>query len=62
MFGLQFEIVGCFNGYKECDYVNGLLCGQKTEYIDKNGNIKIWTGPTIDKKTIYARILIKMRA
>jgi hypothetical protein len=58
----QFEIVGCFNGYKECDYVNGLLCGQKTEYIDKNGNIKIWTGPTINKKTTYFRILIKIRA
>lgn len=57
----QFEIVGCFNGYKECGYVNGLLCGQKTEYIDKNGNIKIWTGPTIDKKAIYARILIRHR-
>ena len=57
----QFEIVGCFNGYKECDYVNGLLCGQKTEYIDKNGKIKIWTGPTINKKTIYARILIRHR-
>lgn len=57
----QFEIVGGFNAYKECDYENGLLCGQKTEYIDKNGNIKIWTGPTINKKTIYARILIRHR-
>lgn len=55
----QFEIVGCFNGYKECDYESGLLCGERTEYVDKNGKAKIWTGPTINKKTKYFRVLIK---
>jgi hypothetical protein len=57
----QFEIVGGFNGYKECDYENSLLCGTPTEYIDKNGVTKIWNGPTINKKSIYYRILIKRR-
>lgn len=57
----QFEIIGGFNGYKECDYENSLLCGEKTEYIDKNGKVKIWTGPTINKKTLYYRILIKKK-
>lgn len=55
----QFEIVGGFNGYKECDYENSLLCGTPTEYIDKSGVTKIWNGPTINKKSIYYRILIK---
>ena len=55
----QFEIIGGFNGYKESDEVNGLLCGTPTEYIDKNGNVKVWTGPTINKKTCYYRILIR---
>lgn len=57
----QFEIIGGFNGYKECDYENALLCGTPTEYVDKNGKTKIWTGPTINKKTVYYRILIRRR-
>ena len=57
----QFEIIGGFNGYKECDYENALLCGTPTEYVDKNGKTKIWTGPTINKKTVYYRILIRKK-
>lgn len=57
----QFEILGVFNGYKECDIENGLLCGNKTPYIDKKENEKIWTGPTIDKKTKYTRLLIRRK-
>lgn len=57
----QFEIIGGFNGYKECDYENSLLCGSITEYIDKNGKIKKWTGPTVNKKSIYYRILIRKK-
>ena len=48
----QFEIIGVFNRYKECDYENALLCGTPTEYVDKNGKTKIWTGPTINKKRL----------
>ena len=57
----QFEIIGGFNGYKECDYENALLCGTPTEYVDKNGKTKIWTGPTINKKTVYYRLLIRRK-
>lgn len=57
----EFEIIGGFNGYKECDYENSLLCGSVTEYIDKNGKTKKWRGPTINKKTLYYRILIKRK-
>ena len=57
----QFEIIGGFNGYKECDYEHGLLCGSITPYIDKNGKEKKWTGPTINRQTKYYRILIKRR-
>lgn len=57
----QFEIIGGFNGYKECDYENSLLCGSITEYIDKNGKIKKWTGPTVNKKSLYYRILIRKK-
>ena len=57
----QFDSIGGFNGYKECDYENALLCGTPTEYVDKNGKTKIWTGPTINKKTVYYRILIRRK-
>ena len=60
-FLLQFEIIGGFNGYKECDYENSLLCGSITEYIDKNGKIKKWTCPTVNKKSLYYRILIRKK-
>lgn len=55
----QFEIVGGFNGYKECDNEHGLICGTPTEYIDKQGQVKVWNGPTISKKTVYYRLLIR---
>ena len=46
----QFEIIGGFT-----------LCGSITECIDKNGKIKKWTGPTINKKPLYYRILIRKK-
>lgn len=57
----QFEIIGGFNGYKECDYENSLLCGDVTEYYDKNNILKNWTGPTVNKHPKYYRILIRNR-
>ena len=58
----QFEIIGGFNGYKECDLENGLICGEMTEYIDsKTHAIKTWRGPTINKKTKYFRVLIRRK-
>ena len=58
----QFEIIGGFNGYKECDYESGLLCGRPTPYIKKGTNEeKIWTGPTINKIPKYYRVLIRRR-
>ena len=58
----QFEIIGGFNGYKECDYENGLLCGRPTPYIKKGtSEEKIWTGPTINKIPKYYRVLIRRR-
>lgn len=58
----DFEIIGGFNGYKECDYENGLLCGRPTPYIKKGtSEEKIWTGPTINKIPKYYRVLIRRR-
>lgn len=58
----QFEVIGGFNGYKECDLKNGLICGEMTEYIDsKTHTIKAWRGPTINKKTKYFRVLIRRK-
>ena len=55
-------IIGGFNGYKECDLENGLICGEMTEYIDsKTHAIKTWRGPTINKKTKYFRVLIRRK-
>ena len=58
----QFEIIGGFNGYSECDYLNGHICGTPTPYFDsKTQKEKIWTGPTVNKKTKYFRVLIKRK-
>lgn len=58
----QFEIIGGFNGYKESDPQNGLICGTETPYYDKkSGKEKTWTGPTVNKVTKYYRILIKRK-
>ena len=57
----QFEIIGGFNGYKECDIPNGLICGTETSYYDKNGDIKTWRGPTINKVSKYFRVLIRRK-
>lgn len=56
----QFEIIGVFNDYKKSDEKNGLLCGLLTECIDKN-EIRIWAGPTVNKKPIYIRLLIRLK-
>lgn len=58
----QFELIGGFNGYAECDYENGAICGEPTVYLDsKTKKEKIWTGPTINKETKYFRILIRRK-
>ena len=57
----QFEIIGGFNGYKECDLENGLICGDETSYIDKNGKTKYWQGPTLNKRPTYFRVLIRRK-
>lgn len=57
----QFEIIGGFNGYKECDLKNGLICGDETSYIDKNGKTKYWRGPTLNKRPTYFRVIIRRR-
>ena len=58
----QFEILGYFKGFKECDLENGFICGEMTEYIDsKTHAIKTWRGPTINKKTKYFRVLIRRK-
>ena len=57
----QFEILGRFNSCKECDLENGLICGDKTSYIDKNGKIKYWRGPTLNKRPTYCRVLIRRK-
>ena len=47
----QFEIIGGFNGYKERDLKNGLICGEMTEYIDsKTHAIKNGVAPLLIKK------------
>lgn len=57
----QFEIIGGFNGYKECDLENGLICGDETSYIDKNGKTKYWRGPTLNKRPTYFRVIIRRK-
>ena len=55
----KFELIGVFNDYKKQDKVNGCICGTNTEWIDKDGKVKMWRGPTVDKKTKYIRLIIK---
>lgn len=57
----QFEIIGGFNGYKECDLENGLICGDETSYVDKNGKTKYWRGPTLNKRPTYFRVIIRRK-
>ena len=57
----QFEIVGLFNRYSECDYENGFICGEKAEYVDSNGKILRSAGPVASRKSLYNRILIKRK-
>lgn len=58
----QFEILGCFKEFKECDLENGFIRGEMAEYIDpKTHAIKMWHGPTINKKAKYTRVLIRRK-
>ena len=57
----QFEIIGGFNGCKECDLENGLICGDETSYVDKNGKTKYWRGPTLNKRPTYFRVIIRRK-
>ena len=58
----QFELIGGFNGYAECDFEHGLICGTPTAYIDsKTKKEKTWTGPTVNKQAKYFRILIRKK-
>lgn len=57
----QFEIIGGFNGCKECDLENGIICGNETSYIDKNGKTKYWRGPTLNKRPTYFRVIIRRK-
>ena len=45
----------------ECDLENGLICGDETSYIDKNGKTKYWRGPTLNKRPTYFRVIIRRR-
>ncbi|MCC8046363.1 MAG: adenine-specific methyltransferase EcoRI family protein [Clostridiales bacterium] len=55
----QFEIIGGFNAHSCPDEDGGYVCSTQTEYVDKNGKVKNWNGPTIHKKTVYYRIVIR---
>lgn len=57
----QFEIIGLFNDYKECDYELGLICGLPMECISKNGKVSIHKSPLINKMAKYRRLLIKRK-
>lgn len=55
----KFELIGVFNNYDKPDIANGCICGMDTEWIDKDGKVNLWRGPTIDKKAKYIRLIIK---
>lgn len=57
----QFEIIGCLNDYKECDYANGLLCGERIEILKGGVKPRLYAGAVISKKGLYNRILIRHR-
>lgn len=51
-----------FNGHNCPDEEGGYVSASMTEYLDKNGKVKNWNGPTINKKTTYYRICIRKKA
>ena len=53
----QFEIVSGWNSGKAVPNPGAKV----TEYFDKNGKSKSWNGPTVNKSTVYFRILIRHR-
>lgn len=54
----QIEIVGLFNAFADCDYDNGFICGDKTPYSSK-GKTMMTSGPVIDNKAVFARVLVR---
>lgn len=57
----QFEIIGVFNRFNESDDKNGCICGELAEYIDNHGKIEHTTGPVVNGKAVYTRLLIRFR-
>ena len=57
----QFEIIGVFNWFHKLDEEKGQICGTPIGFTDKNGKTIIWNGPTVNKKPIYKRILIRFK-
>ena len=58
----QFEIIGCFNNFKECDYESGFICGSPIEYKLKSGEVRTYKSPFVNGVPKYKRILIKRKA
>ena len=57
----QFDIIGVFNWFHKLDEEKGQICGTPIGFKDKNGKTIIWNGPTVNKKPIYKRILIRLK-
>ena len=57
----QFEIIGVFNRFHKLDEEKGQICGTPIGFTDKNGKTIIWNGPTVNKKSIYKRVLIRLK-
>lgn len=57
----QFEIIGGFNAHTCPHEEGGYVPSTTTEYYDKNGNVKRWNGPTVNKKTTYYRVCIRRK-
>lgn len=57
----QFEIIGGFNGSNlEHKLADGYVLSTDTPVIVK-GKKTVWNGPTINKKAVYYRIIIRKR-
>ena len=57
----QFEIIGCFKNFKECDYELGFICGSPIEYKLKSGKVRTFKDPFVNGVLKYIRILIKRK-
>ena len=56
--GYRIGMIVGFNGHSCPDDDGGYVHSTMTEYIDKQGHMKTWNGPTVDKRTTYYRIII----